>query len=378
MKILQVLPGLTVGGPSYTVVEHTRSLVRCGNKVQLHLSNENLEGLYDIELQTYNIVRFPFLKQLGFAFGEYKNLQKECQDAQVIQTNSLWMYANFVTEFARRGTQAKSVIMPRGTLSEYALSISSWKKKLVTMIGQGVALKNADMFIATCEMEYEDIRKYGLKAPVAIIPNGIHIPEISTVQDKKKRIVFLSRIHQKKGVDILLDAWKKIEVNNNFSEWSLSIVGPITDYAKEMIKKSQELKCERVAFPGSMSGDEKFAYMAESSIFILPTHSENFGIAVAEALACGTPAICTTGAPWEGLEQNNCGKWIELSEENVKNSLIALMSMPKEELDKMGKNGIEWMKKDFSWDEIGRKTTLAFEWLCDKVNHKCPDFIKID
>lgn len=378
MKILQVLPVMTVGGPSYTVPEHTRSLIRCGNRVQLHLANENLEGLEDIELHTYNIIKLPIIKQLGFAFGEFENLHKECRDAQIIQTNSLWMYANFVTEFARRGTQAKSVIMPRGTLSEYALSISSWKKKLVTKIGQGAALKNADMFIATCEMEYEDIRRYGLKAPVAIIPNGIHIPEISTVQDKKKRIVFLSRIHQKKGVDILLDAWKKIEENKNFSEWSLSIVGPITDYAKDMIKKSEELKCERVVFPGSMSGDEKFAYMAESSIFILPTHSENFGIAVAEALACGTPAICTTGAPWEGLEQNNCGKWIELSEENVKNSLIALMSMPKEELDKMGKNGIEWMKKDFSWDEIGRKTTQAFEWLCDKENHPCPDFIKIN
>ena len=73
MKILQVLPGLTVGGPSYTVVEHTYSFVRCENKVQLHLANKKLE---DFELHTYDIIKLPIIKQLGSAFGEYKNLRK--------------------------------------------------------------------------------------------------------------------------------------------------------------------------------------------------------------------------------------------------------------------------------------------------------------
>ncbi len=378
MKILQVLPEITVGGPSYTVPALTRALVRAGHKVQLHVSNENLEGLEDLEIQSYNLLNWPFVKQLGFAFGEYKALKKECRTAQIIQPNSLWMYANFVTEFARRGTNAKSVIMPRGTLSAYALSLSSWKKKLVLLMGQGCALKNADMLIATCEAEYQDIRNYGLKAPVAVIPNGIDIPEISPNTQKKKRITFLSRIHKKKGIDILLNAWSQIEKEGDFKDWTLSIVGPINDYAQQMIQKAKDLDCRRVEFTGVMSGDAKFKFLAESSLFVLPTHSENWGIAVAEALACGTPAICTTGAPWQGLEEHHCGKWIILSEENLRSSMISMMSLPSETLDKMGRNGLGWVKSSFSWDEIAHKTTEAFEWLIDPKNAPRPQFVHID
>lgn len=378
MKIIQVLPGITVGGPSYTVTELTRFLVRSGHKVQLHLANENLEGLEDLDIYTYDFVKFPVLKQLGFAFGEYGKLRKECRTAQIIQTNSLWMYANFVTEFARRGTGAKSVIMPRGTLSEYALSLSSWKKKIVSFLGQGAALKNADLFIATCNTEYRDIRNYGLKAPVAIIPNGIHMPKLPDDIKKQKRVTFLSRILKQKGVDLLLDVWSRIEKDRRFEDWTLSIVGPIGDFAEKMVSKAQNLHCKRVDFPGMISGDAKFRYLAESSIFVLPTHSENFGIAVAEALACGIPVICTTGAPWEGLETNDCGRWIELSEENLWVTLIELMLLPMERLDEMGKNGQTWMKRDFSWDEIANKTTLAFEWLLNPDTYQLPNFIYID
>lgn len=378
MKILQVLPGITVGGPSYTVAELTRALVRAGNKVQLHLANENLEGLEDLDIQAYDLFKWPLIKQLGFAWGEYGKLKEECHTAQIIQTNSLWMYANFVTEFARRGTGAKSVIMPRGTLSTYSLSISSWKKKLVSFLGQGAALKHADLFIATCEAEYQDIRNYGLKAPVAVIPNGIDIPILSGDVVKKKRITFLSRIHKKKGVDILLDSWSKIEKDGRFNDWTLSIVGPMNDYASQMIQKTKRLNCDRVEFTGEMSGDTKFRYLAESSLFVLPTHSENWGIAVAEALACGIPAICTTGAPWQGLESFHCGKWIELSEENLKKSLLEMMLLPSKQLDEMGRNGQAWVKRNFSWDEIAHKTAMTFEWLLHPESVPCPEYVHID
>lgn len=378
MKILEVLPELFVGGPSYTVVELSRALQEIGNEVQFHTANVNIRDLEDLNVVTYNTIKWPIVRQLGFSFSQYGRLKKECRTAQIVQTNSLWMYPNFITEFARRGTNAKSVIMPRGTLSKYALSISAWKKKLVLLLGQRTALKKADMLIATCEMEYQDIRNFGLEAPVAIIPNGIHIPKISTEIKKEKRVVFLSRIHKKKGVDILIDAWAAIEKDPRFKEWSLSIVGPITDYAEAMQKRANNKQCKRLVFTGEMFGDAKFNYLACSSLFVLPTHSENFGIAVAEALACGIPAICTTGAPWEGLEIYNCGRWIELSIETLTESLIELMSLPAEELNEMGQNGLKWMERDFTWGEVARKTHQAFEWLQNPQYKEKPDFIKID
>lgn len=378
MKIIQVLPELTVGGPSYTVVELSRALSRMGNEVQFHTANTNLDSLNGLEVISYKPIRWPIINQLGFSFSQYGKLKKECQNAQIIQTNSLWMYPNFVTEFARRGTKAKSVIMPRGTLSEYALSISAWKKKIVLLLGQKTALKKADMFIATCTMEYQDIRNFGLEAPVAIIPNGIHIPKISSDVKKEKRVVFLSRIHKKKGVDILIDAWSRVEKDSRFADWSLSIVGPMTAYAKEMQKYAMDKQCKRIQFTGEMSGQMKFDYLAGSSLFVLPTHSENFGIAVAEALSCSVPAICTTGAPWEGLETNHCGRWIQLSVDVLAESLMELMILPLEELAQMGNNGLEWMQREFSWDMIAYKTNLAFQWLQTPSAIEVPDFIKID
>lgn len=378
MKILQVLPGITVGGPSYTVVELTRALARAGHEVQLHLGNENLEGLNDLDVHAYDLLKWPFVRPLGFARGEYGKLKEECRTAQIIQTNSLWMYANFVTEFARRGTGAKSVIMPRGTLSAYALSISSWKKKLVSQIGQGTALRHADLFIATCEAEYRDIRNYGLRAPVAVIPNGIDVPCCLEKVEKKKRVVFLSRIHKVKGVDILLDAWSQIEKQEALGEWTLSIVGPMNDYARQMVERAQSLGCARVEFTGAMKGAEKFNYLAESSLFVLPTHSENWGIAVAEALACGTPAICTKGAPWQGLETHHCGRWIDLSEENLRQSMTDMMMLPAQQLAEMGQNGKQWVMHDFSWDEIARKTTAVYEWLLHPASVPCPTYVHID
>ena len=88
MKIIQVLPELTVGGPSYTVVELSRALSRMGNEVQFHTANTNLDSLNGLEVISYKPIRWPIINQLGFSFSQYGKLKKECQKAQINQTNS--------------------------------------------------------------------------------------------------------------------------------------------------------------------------------------------------------------------------------------------------------------------------------------------------
>lgn len=366
---------MTTGGPSYTVPELCRSLMRRGNSVQLHLLDHYPECLNDIDIRQHAFLNVPFFRQLGFSWGEFRALKKECEDADIIQTNSLWMFPNFITEFARRGTKAKSVIMPRGTLSQYALSLSRRKKKVVELMGQRTALERADLFIATAEMEYEDIRNYGLKAPVATVPNGIHIPSFQEEvrPQKNKRVVFLSRIHKKKGVDLLIHAWKDIE--REFKDWSLAIVGPMNDYAEEMRALAKETGCRNVVFTGGMSGQEKLDYLRESAFFVLPTHSENFGVAVAEALSAGIPAICTTGAPWKGLEENGCGAWIGVSAEELHAAIRNFILLPAEERSAMGNRGRQWMEREFSWNTIGKMTEMAYRWISAPSAYEKPSFV---
>lgn len=376
MKIIQILSDMALGGPTYTVPSSCKALMSLGNHVVLYVNDHNLVSCEDVETKVFTISKNPILSKIGYSKDLRKQLEKECVDADIIQTNSMWLYSNIIPELSRKKSRAKSVIMPRGTLTDYALSISRWKKNISLLLGQQYALNKADLFIATCVDEYEDIRRFGLKAPVAIIPNGIDVPiidEDSLLKKEANRVVFLSRIHKKKGVDILIHAWSKVE--KKFPQWKLSIVGPIDEYAIKMQRLAQDLGCNNIDFPGTINGPQKNEYLSRSSFFILPTHSENFGIAVAEALACGIPAICTKGAPWKGLETHKCGKWIELNEDNVYSALCEFINKNSEELDAMGKRGRLWVEKEFSWASIGAKMQKAYEWIISPNTIEKPTFI---
>lgn len=376
MKILQILPGFTLGGPTFSTTALTRRMQSLGHTVQFHTAEGDFSGYDDIDFHPFRVLNLPFANQLALSFSLYKNLKKECKDATIIQTNSLWQFPNFIHEYARKGTTAKSVIVPRGTLSSYALSLSSKKKKLVLALGQRKAMRLADLFIATCHKEYEDIRAFGLTQPVAIIPNGLDLPETETV-NKKKSVLFLGRIHKVKGVDLLIDAWRKIESDGKYNDWNLVIAGPTTsEYAKSVLQKAEGLRS--ISFSGEVKGDVKTKLMSEAALYVLPTHTENFGISVGEALACGTPVITTTGAPWSGLVDNDCGLWIDLSVDNLTKALVDMMSRPMEQLISMGENGRSWIKRDFAWDEIAKKTIKSYEWLLAPDKVEKPDWIYID
>ena len=101
----------------------------------------------------------------------------------------------------------------------------------------------------------------------------------------------------------------------------------------------------------------------QADLFVLPTQSENFGIAIAEALAAGLPVITTKGAPWAGLHEKNCGWWIETNLEDLDETLLNAMNLPALELQEMGKRAKSWMQSEYSWQECGRKMSLAYDWL---------------
>ena len=332
----------------------------------------------DIKVKLHDATKFAGiltpLNKLGVSPQMARGIRDRVKTGDIVHVHSLWMMH---TNYAYKGVKGRDVkfcVQTHGMLSPYALSISSWKKKLVLALGQRTALKKADMLIATCYEEYQDIRNFGLKNPVAVIPNGLDLPQLENVE-KRKSVVFLGRIHKVKGVDLLVEAWRKIE--GKFKDWDLVIAGPTeSDYAQDVIAQASKLKT--VSFTGEIKGKEKEQLLTQSAVYVLPTHTENFGISVGEALACGTPVVTTTGAPWSGLIENDCGLWIDLSVENLTKALEDMMSRPMDELARMGQNGRRWIERDFSWDEIARKTIRSYEWLLNPKDVKKPDWIYID
>lgn len=369
MKIIQINPTISMeaSGPSYSVPRLCESLIEQNQEVRLATLNLNL----DKSKVGHYVNAFPVslgLKRLGVSFAMHNWLSNQSNENTIFHNHGMWQFNGLYPSWVGKKNSIPVITSPRGTLSHWSFNSGSNSKKIFWPLLQKPALKNITCFHATSFGEYQEIRSYGFNQPIAIIPNGIDIPEIPlSIKAKKKTLLFLGRIHPKKGIDVMLKAWLKVQ--SSFPEWDVVIAGSDLDilgrggYLDEIIKYSQKIGCERVRFIGPVYGKEKFELYQSASIFVLPTYSENFGMTVAEALSVGTPAIVSHGAPWEGLEKNKAGWWISLDEEKFAETFTNALSLPNEEIIKIGLNGRNWMERDFSWNNLALKYIDIYKWL---------------
>jgi glycosyltransferase involved in cell wall biosynthesis len=351
-------------GPSYSVPRLSDALGQLGAEVHLHVLSPAPKA--PPTYQTHPHRDWRFLYRLGISPEMRRALCREASTADVIHNHGLWMMPNVYPGWAIRGTACRLVMSPRGMLSPWALQRSVWKKRLIWFLGQERFLRAAHCFHATSELEYQEIRAAGLRGPVAIIPNGVDIPaESNRSAEGPRRLLFLSRVNPKKGVDVLLHAWQRIEPR--FPEWELHIVGTSDPpgYQGEMEQLARSLGLRRVCFPGPAFGPDKTRQFQQADLFVLPTHSENFGLAVAEALAQGLPAIVTKGAPWSGVEKHDCGWWIEQGVDTLASCLQSALALSPANLRDKGCRGRQWMAQEFSWNQLGRKMLETYRWLVD-------------
>ena len=354
-------------GPSYSVPRLCESLIHQNQEVQLATLNLNL----DMARKGSYVKTFPVsygLKRLGVSFSMHDWLKRQTGENTIFHNHGMWQFNALYPSWVGKQKSIPVITSPRGTLSNWSFNSGSKSKKIFWPLFQKPSLANITCFHATSIDEYNEIRSHGFNQPIAVLPNGIDIPDMPLkAHQKNKTLLFLGRVHPKKGIDILLNAWLKVQ--SSFPEWSVIIAGSDLDilgrggYLKEIIHYSKKIGCERVNFIGPIYGKEKFELYQSSSIFVLPTYSENFGMTVAEALSVGTPAIVSHGAPWEGLEKNNAGWWIELDEEKFAETFENVLSLSDQEIKEIGLNGRNWMKKDFSWNNLAIKYIDIYKWL---------------
>lgn len=375
MKILHTIPSVlrSSAGPSYSVIRLCENLLN-DNTLTLISSDQ-----YKQENPDY-LITFPIsygLEKLGYSPKMYSWLLSalSSQKFDLVHNHSLWMLQNIYPSWACSRNNIPIVISPRGTLSKHAFNSGTRLKKIFWPLIQKPALKNTTIFHATSEKEKLDIRKLGFKQPIAVIPNGIDLPNKVVTTKKLKKLLFLGRIHPIKGIDILLESWSLVE--KKYPEWSLDIVGPDGyGYLSYLKKIKEDLGLKRVQFLKEISGKDKLLKYQSSSIFILPSHSENFGVSVAEALANGIPCIVSFGAPWEKLDYKKAGWWIENKKEEIAKTLSLAFELEEQELQKMGDNGREWMEEEFNWKNIASKMQEIYKWTLTGKN--MPTYIHLD
>ncbi|HEY1070148.1 MAG TPA: glycosyltransferase [Thermomonas sp.] len=373
MKLLHVVPHISAeaSGPSYSVPRLCQALAEDGHEVRLSCLGA-ARPVPAVQVDVHP--QWPVARRFAISPAHARALARAADEVDIVHNHSLWSMVNVAAGWVVPGKRAKLVVSPRGTLSSWALGHSRWRKRLLWPLQRRV-LARADLLHATSEAEYHDIRARGFRAPVAVIPNGIDVPPLAPrrPQDGPRTLLFLGRLHPVKGIDRLLDAWAALEAM--FPEWQLVIAGK-GERAHEAAIRAQvaRLGLQRVRFPGPLYGEDKAAAYRAADLFVLPTHSENFGMAVAEALAHGCPAIVSKGAPWSGLEREGCGGWIDHDVPTLQAALSHAMRLPETERRAMGLRGHAWMEREFGWASIAARMSAGYRWIVQ--GGECPDWVK--
>ncbi|MDH3742696.1 MAG: glycosyltransferase [Hyphomicrobiales bacterium] len=363
-------------GPSYSVTRLCEALGAAGHRAELAVLDTLPTGAQPSFVHAFPYGAGP--RRLGRSprMQSWLRQQARAGAASLIHNHSLWMMPNVYPAAAISGTDCKLIVSPRGTLSDHALARSAVLKKLFWRLVQGPAVARAQAFHATSQAEYLDIRKMGFRQPVAILPNGVDVPEAgSGSSNTTRRLLFLGRLHPIKGLTHLLQAWRSLAAEHG--DWELVIAGPDNDgHQAELEQMAAELDLERCRFIGPAYGADKLRAYREADLYVLPTLSENFGMTVAEALAAGTPVITTRNAPWQGLVANDAGWWIDDGVDALIAGLGQAMKTSPGELSSKGERGRRWMMRDFSWDAIAQDMANFYDWVLNGGDK--PDYVEVD
>ena len=273
-----------------------------------------------------------------------------------LHSHSLWlMTLRYAGQTARRlGTPL--VISPRGMLSGWAYAHHRWRKRCAEFFIHPGAFRSAAGWHATSPEEADDIRRLGFQQPVCVSPNGVALPSAAELAAQRAAwwkqfpelaerpvVLFYSRFHRKKRLRELLGLWHSAPRG----DWQLLIAGLPEEFSLAEVQTWTR---------GGPSGSSVIVVdstglpppYAVASLFLLPSHSENFGLVIAEALAAGVPALVTDSTPWRGLAANGAGWCVPW--ENYDAALQAALTTGAAGLAAMGERGRAWMAKEFSWE----------------------------
>jgi len=372
MRVMLSVPSIdsSYGGPARSVTQLASELASCGAQVGLatSLPDSSSHSLVPPtpDVPVINLRTRPgdiLMRRVSRAIDSHA---ARVGAAQIIHDNGIWSLFNAkVASYALRNG-IPLICSPRGMLEPWALAHHGTRKRIAWLTYQRSILKQASAFHATSQEEACAIRALGFAQPILVAPIGVYAPPPrsqarESLADPRYRVMlFMSRIHEKKGLMPLLEAWNRVRPRG----WQLKIAGYDDGLAPLLMSRMENLRLgDSVVYLGPVEGQRKEDLLTEAEVFVLPSFSENFGIVVPEALMRGCPVIATRGTPWEAVAKVGCGWWVAATSNELASAIELATSRTPAELSGMGAIGRSWVELEFSWPSIAARTLTFYEWL---------------
>ena len=359
------------GGPATSVASLARQLATAGVDVGIWAPDQSVHCLISPEQVGLRCLRGT-LRQASHEYGA----------ASIIHDNGLWLSHNHALSCHANELGVLRIVSTRGMLEPWALRHKSWKKQLAWRLYQKRDLQRAVRHHATSDEEATNLRRLGLGVPIATIPNGVDLPDegeltaqnARLIPNRRKVALFLGRIYPVKGLPMLVKAWARVRP----SGWNLHIAGP--DEAGHRAVVEREIIANQlgdsVHFLGSVEPQERMRVYASADLFVLPSYSESFGMAVAEALAHGLPVLTTTGVPWPKLAASGCGWRVEPTVDGLVNALRDATSCDSATLREMGAKGRDYVAAEFNWSAVAQSMIALYRDVISKSDVSARDIVR--
>ncbi len=294
---------------------------------------------------------------------------------EIAHSHGLWMYPSVAVSRWSRLAKAPYVISPRGMLDSWALRNSRWKKRVAGLCFENATLRRAACLHALSQSEAEAFRKLGFRAPICVIPNGVVVPErpvprrptwSRTLDDGAKVLLFLGRIHPKKGLKNLLRAWQCFERGSaqGRESWYLVIAGWDQSGHEEAMKRlARDLGLRQVRFAGPQFGDEKAASFGRAAAFVLPSYSEGLPMAVLEAWAYGLPVLMTPQCHLPVGFDRGAAVRIDPDSRSILEGLTTLLKASESDRCAMGQRARKLAQEEFAWPRVAADMNAVYGWI---------------
>ena len=371
MKILHIIPDIakSSGGPVEAL--KTMSTVQSAAGHNITIATTDFGFGPKLKLKNVEIKMFPYIiASFRYSIKLKEYLINNISQFDIVHLHSIWTYPTYIAGKLAKKYNIPYILRPCGMLDEWSFSQKYLKKIIYYTLFEKNIIKNASFIHFTSTLELRESKKYRSNSRTYILPLAINIGNCVTSSNSFKEfkpyILFFSRLHQIKQPDLLIEAFAKIY--KKIPNYKLILAGPCEDnYKQSLLDTAEKNKIsQKIIFTGMLTGDDKISVLKNADLFILPSLHENFGIAVAEAMALGCPVLISKNvALADVVVKNNTGIVSELTIDDLSSKIIELISSPEKKTN-MGKNGINYVQENLSAMRITKKQLTIYQDLLKK------------